>query len=245
MEPISINGKKVPITAESGVDVSLISSFAPFKDWVNNLDKNLIVNSIHFQSLDKFGSSRVGFLKFKADIVRADTNTRVPGIVFMRGGAVAVLVVINCKGKKYSVVTKQSRVPIGAFEFTEIPAGMLDADNNFSGVAAKELAEETGIVIKEEDLINLTKLAYGDKYPGMYPTAGGSDEFISLFLYNAEMSEEELKKLENRLGGVDEHEVIHLAVYPLDELWKITSDGKTLAALLLYQKLKEEGKIPE
>lgn len=213
MESVTINGKVVPVTAESGVDVSLIPSFGPFQDWVKNMDKNLIVNSIHFQSLDKFGNKRVGFLKFKADIVRADTNSRVPGIVFMRGGAVAVLVVINCKGKKYTIVAKQSRVPIGAFEFTEIPAGMLDADNNFAGVAAKEMAEETGIVIKQEDLIDLTTLAYGDKYPGVYPTAGGSDEFIRLFLYKAEMSEEELKAIENKLGGVDEHEVIHLAVY--------------------------------
>ena len=43
----------------------------------------------------------------------------------------------------------------------EIPAGMLDGESNFVGVAAKELKEETGIEITAEKLINMTRLAYG------------------------------------------------------------------------------------
>lgn len=242
MDKLIVNGKEVKITSEPSLDLSLIKTFEPFQNWIKNLDENLVLNSIHFQSMDMFGK-RLGFLKFKSDIIRKDTGKRVPGIVFMRGGAVAILIVIDCGDKKYTIVTKQSRVPIGAYNFIEIPAGMLDNDNNFAGVAAKEMKEETGIEINEKELINLTKLAYGDTYPGIYPSVGACDEFISLFLYKTKMNEDDILKLENKLGGVDEHEIIHLGVYKLDDLWKITSDVKTLSALLLYEKLLKEGKI--
>lgn len=32
----------------------------------------------------------------------------------------------------------------------------------------------TGIEIKEDELIDMTQLAYGDKWKGVYPSAGGS-----------------------------------------------------------------------
>lgn len=34
----------------------------------------------------------------------------------------------------------------------EIPAGMLDESDNFSGVAAKEIKEETGISIEHNEM---------------------------------------------------------------------------------------------
>lgn len=36
--------------------------------------------------------------------------------------------------------------------------------------------EETLLQIKEEDLFDLTEMAYGNKFRGMYPSAGGCDE---------------------------------------------------------------------
>jgi hypothetical protein len=48
---------------------------------------------------------RVGFIKFKArslvDFGGEDGRLEVPGIVFMRGGAVGVLVILECAGKEY------------------------------------------------------------------------------------------------------------------------------------------------
>jgi hypothetical protein len=38
-------------------------------------------------------------------------------------------------------------------------------------------------LLKESKLTDLTELAYGDKYEGVYPSVGGSDEFIRLYLY--------------------------------------------------------------
>lgn len=48
------------------------------------------------------------------------------------------------------------------------------------------------------------------------------------------------------IAGLIEHgEVITLELVPLDELWKQTPDGKTIAALHLYEKLLAAGAIKE
>jgi len=137
------------------------------------------------QSVDMFGP-RVGFMKFKAD-VKVDGKAP-PGIVFMRGGAVPVLVVLKCSSTAYTVMVRQPRVAVGKASMPEIPVGMLDGEGNFLGVAAKELKEETGNNITETGLIDMTHLAFGYEYPGMYPSCGGSDEFNRLFLYRKEVS---------------------------------------------------------
>lgn len=35
-----------------------------------------------------------------------------------------------------------------------------------------------GIEIKEDELIDMTQLAYGDKWKGVYPSAGGSGKLL-------------------------------------------------------------------
>ena len=48
---------------------------------------------------------------------------------------------------------------------------------------------------------------------GMYPTVGGSDEFIRLFLFRKAVTPEELRALHGKLSGCrDEGEVISLEV---------------------------------
>merc|ERR1719356_1724569 len=123
----------------------------------------------------------MGSLKFKADA--SVDGKPVPGVVFMRGGAVAILVVLKCKEKRYTVVVRQPRIPVGKDNLPEIPAGMLDGEGNFAGVAAKELKEETGLNIDESQLFDLTGAAYGEEYQGMYPSVGATDEFNRLFLF--------------------------------------------------------------
>jgi len=137
--------RSVGVVPGAGVSVEAAAAAlasVPFRNWVTGLDSALCVNSVEIQSVDMFGP-RVGFVKFKADVTFGGPDGRfVPGIVFMRGGAVAILVVLRVTSdagpdREFTVLTCQPRVPIGKVAWPEIPAGMLDGDGHFAGVAAK------------------------------------------------------------------------------------------------------------
>ena len=236
--------------------VKLSIESVPFKEWLENLNKqqNFILNSITFQSVDMFGP-RIGFIKFKADVLKVvlreerlsdgkvhqvKENKAIPNIVFMRGGSVAILVVLKSKetGKEYSILTKQARFPAGVDMFAEIPAGMLDGNGDFKGVAAKEMEEETGLHIKSEHLIDLTEFAFAGKSKGVYLSPGGCDEFIRIFAYEKEVEEKFIQDLKGKLTGEEgSDEVIVLEIVEMEHLWRFP-DAKGLIALMLYQKYK-------
>ncbi|KAF0507844.1 nudix family hydrolase [Gigaspora margarita] len=254
---VNIGGSSVPITVtQQSIEVASILKFKPFEEWVSTLSnkvltadkKELEINKIEIQNVDYFGS-KIGFIKFKVDAKLIENGKSVPGIVFMRGGAVAVLLILRSKDpndqvlKEHVVITYQPRLPVPSLNFPEIPAGMLDGSGNFTGKASEEIKEETGIEIRDQDLIDLTELAYGDKYRGAYPSPGGCDEFIRLCLCIKEMDHKEVKSLEGKLCGLRDHgESITVGLVELDYLWKIP-DMKALSALTLYDALKKNGKL--
>lgn len=169
-----INGSSVPVTGEAGVDVRVAIESTAFIGWARTLDPALAVSAVHVQSVDMFGR-RVGFLKFKCD---AEHHGKpIPGIVFARGGSVAVLVLLRAADGagpcvramrlripcmrahstyaspvcRYVLLVRQPRLPIGARAFPEIPAGMIDDSGSFAGVAAREMEEETGLRLEARD----------------------------------------------------------------------------------------------
>ncbi len=225
-------------TAEAGIDIDTAKQSTQFQDWLAQVDTSKFqITSVHFQSVDMFGPpdgpQKIGFIKFKAKVVDK-AGKFVPGIVFMRGGSVGILAVLNCQGKKYSVMTVQPRVPTGRFDFLEIPAGMLDGSGNFAGVAAKELEEELGIKIAEKDLTDLSGLAGCNQ--GVYLSPGGSDETLRFFSFSLDVTEEEMASMNGRCTGlISEGEQITLKIVPLDDLITIP-DSKTIVAYALYQK---------
>lgn len=72
--------------------------------------------------------------------ITTEDEKPLPSYVFLRGGAVTVLVLVNGK----MLLVRQYRVPVQRYNL-EAPAGMLDEEGDFIGVAAKEIHEETGI----------------------------------------------------------------------------------------------------
>jgi len=239
---VQIQGKNLPVVSSSPLTPELMKkavSSVPFQDWVAAVNKQdeYRVNSIDIQSIDLFGPN-IGFIKFKADITNRE-GIAIPSIVFMRGGAVGILIILVCEGEEYTILTVQPRVPIGNFNFPEIPAGMIDGSGHFVGKAAAEIREETGLDIEENALIDMTALAYGDKFQGIYPSPGGCDEFIRLFVHRRTVDNAFLNNLEGKLTGLREHgELITLKVVKLSEAWKHTSDVKLLSSLYLYQNLR-------
>lgn len=262
----------VKIELPSDLTKDQLSSFPAYKTWSAALKKTLEAQSspdhpyhqnpyklrgITVQSVDKFGGDRLGFIKLKAD-VRADDGQRFPGSVFMRGGSVAMLLILKSEASsevpedESVVLAVQPRIPAGTLTFTEIPAGMIDDSGTFSGAAAKEIEEETGLTVQEDELIDLTELALGaNNEPdevlqnAIYPSPGGSDEFIPIFLVRKTMKAQEIEDLQGRLTGLRDHgEKISLKIVKLKDAWKVAGrDAKTLSALCLYDGLRREGKI--
>jgi ADP-sugar diphosphatase len=127
---------------------------------------------------------------------------------------------------------------------------MLDGDT-FAGGAAKEIQEETGLVVPESELISLTDLALPPPaeqetlQTAIYPSAGGCDEYIPIFYWHKRIPRSQLAEWQGKLTGLREHgEKITLMLTRLEELWRHGGrDAKALAAYSFYKGLKKEGKI--
>ncbi|CAL1401235.1 unnamed protein product [Linum trigynum] len=245
----------VPVVAAPGVSESAFRTAIDsslFKQWLQNLQSetgilsngDLMLKQVLVQGVDMFGQ-RVGFLKFKADILDKETGAMVPGIVFARGPAVAVLILLDSEGKTYAVLTEQVRVPTGKVVL-ELPAGMLDDDKgDFVGTAVREVEEETGIQLKLEDMVDLT--AFLDPSTGhrVFPSPGGCDEEISMFLYRGSVDKEVITQLQGKETGLRDHgELIKVRVVPYETLWRVTADAKALMAIALYEMAKKHGLLP-
>ena len=122
---------KVPLTTEDlTVDLQKVLEADVFREWVASIDgdEKLFVTAIEVQSVDMFGP-RIGFIKFKSralvNIGGDEGVVEVPGIVFMRGGAVGVLVILECEGEEHTILTYQARVPIGE---SALPENLIEAD---------------------------------------------------------------------------------------------------------------------
>jgi ADP-sugar diphosphatase len=248
-----------------------LMSWSPFTNWAKTLKESLemqtqldhteekhpfhefpyTVRSVDIQAVDWFGK-KLGFVKLTAKIQNEATPKpqTLPGAVFLRGGSVAMLMILrpsDSNSERWVVMTDQPRIPAGSLRFWEIPAGMIDDDtDDFSGTAAKEIKEETGLVVPRRELINLTELALAGTRidegleAAMYPSPGGCDEFIAIFLWEKVMDRQEIENMKGKLTGIRKQgERITVRILDYEDLWKVGArDAKTLAAWSLYEALK-------
>jgi ADP-sugar diphosphatase len=274
MPTITLDGTSTQVRVDLSTELSLdqLQKFPAFRTWLSSLTKSLqqqqqtchpfhrlpyTLRSIKVQAVDFFGGKRLGFVKLKAEISN-DNGDTLPGSVFLRGGSVAMLLILHAdsSSEEYVILAIQPRIAAGSLSFVELPAGMLDDSGTFTGAAAKEIKEETGLDIEEKDLVDMTELVFKDRTQeqssdephlqrGIYPSPGGCDEFIPIFMTRKRMSADKIEALKGKLTGLREHgEKITLKICRLDELWKVGArDGKTLSAVSLYEGLSREGKI--
>ncbi|KAK6935280.1 NUDIX hydrolase domain [Dillenia turbinata] len=245
-------GEQVEVVASPGVseaDFRAAIDSSLFKQWLKNMQSEtgilangaMSLRKVLIQGVDMFGE-RIGFLKFKADVIDLDTGKKVPGIVFARGPAVAVLILLDSEGETYAVLTEQVRVPVGRL-ILELPAGMLDDNKgDFVGTAVREVEEETGIRLNLEDVIDLTSFLDPSTGCKVFPSPGGCDEEINLFLYRGSVEKAIITQLQGKETGLREHgELIKVHVVPYKQLWRVTADAKVLMAVALYEMAKKEG----
>lgn len=233
--PVNVDG--INCYAEDGVDINQAINAKVFTDWLKSLDrKRFDVNWVLFQSLDAFGP-RVGFLKWKTDLYDCQGKF-LPGIVFARGGAVAVLAVLECEGDEHVILTVQPRVATGDFDFEEVCAGMLDGSGNFGGVAAKELHEELDIVLRPGELVNLSELS--GQPGGVFMSPGACEETIRIFAFRRKVSRAEMDAINGKCTGeLAEGEQITLKIVPLGKVLDLP-DAKSVVAVTMYLRFKAQ-----
>jgi ADP-sugar diphosphatase len=186
--------------------------------------------------------------------LEGDNSKPLPGICFLRGNAVSILVALFCStedGAKedevYSLLTEQPRVPLGMPACLEIPAGMMDdaddsgaedagAGGGVCGIAVQEMEEECGIAIRPGDFVDLTALACTEAVRAgnlssavLSPSGGACDERLRYLYVEKHVTRMELDSMQGRLQGLRDHgEYITLRVVKFDDVWKISGDSKAM-----------------
>ncbi|KUI69660.1 Nudix hydrolase 14, chloroplastic [Cytospora mali] len=263
-EELNFSGKLVPIYLPDDITLNLKLQTTDAEHAFH--DHPYSLESIVVQSVDWFGG-KIGFVKTKANVEHgpisnakssADStkiSKNLPGIAFLRGGSVAMLMILrprDSRDERYVVLTEQPRLPAGSLRFLEIPAGMLDDEKNLSGAAAREIEEKTGFKIPHNELVDMTELALANAdppesnlKPALYPSPGGCDEYIALFLWEKELDRLEIEDLRGRLTGErKQSEMITLHIRDYEDVWRQGArDAKTLAAWALYESLSRSGEL--
>lgn len=186
-----------------------------FREWIRGflVQKEITLQEFHVTDVDFFGPvnpARLGFVKGFGIAHDATNGDPIPAIAFIRGGAVAVLIIVSVieTGQKYALLCKQLRFPSGGMK-VEACAGMLDSKTaTVVGVAFNEVKEETGFVITEADLIPLGQIT---------PSAGGCDEIIHLYAWETTITQEEFEDKQRKVFGEGVYEKIKLIFYPYED----------------------------
>tara|TARA_B110000208_G_C11791056_1_gene437553 strand:+ start:238 stop:1116 length:879 start_codon:yes stop_codon:yes gene_type:complete len=211
-------GKKLPITSDkelSEKDLKFIDA-PKVQQWLSKSTKNYQVENIHIKDIAWFGPN-LGFLYMDVTAYDSEGNW-IPGLTLIRGGCVAILVILKCAGKKYALFVKESRIPAGE-DVAQPPAGMID-DHEFKGAlsaAIRELEEETGIKITRNEIICLTDET---KQTPCYTSPGTTDETIISYLVEKDISPDQIKIIEDTMVHTDEGEHIKRICIPLKDVPK-------------------------
>ena len=236
---ISVGSQEIPVhiadmTYLEDRDEQVLQ-FPPFRRWVERNAAFLTIRQITIQSVDFFGP-RVGFMKVKGDFFNSQ-GEKVPGIALLTGGTIVLFVILSCEGEEYVVLVEQTRSAIGSSSFLELPAGMVD-NHSFRGAAAMEIKEETGLEFREEEMIDLTAMVYGNDDPYVYFSAGRTDEKGKVYYVRRNIKMAEVNDLRGRIAGAqDEHERTFVHLVPFRDLIRATRDSKALFAAALYCQL--------
>lgn len=221
---------------------SFYEGVSKFNNWLYQCleDKSVSITSIRIDSVTMFGPKLIGFIYLTANMTR--NGKPLPGVVFIRGDAVACLVIVKTpsisgfSANYHMVLVDEFKAPTGKV-ITQTPAGMLN-NGTIKGAMMAEIEEETGIVVSSEVVIPLSEceknaLPIGkliDLESSFYPSQGGCDEKIHCYAYIVEMSSKKLNELHGRqTGRADENENITVRVVSLsNSSIRETQDSKLI-----------------
>ncbi len=162
--------------------------------------------------------------------ISSPEGCKLPNIVFIRGDACLIVTLIRNRdtGEERFLMVRQRRVGNGSLSL-EFPAGMLDADvDDPLGVAARELAEETGITVTASDLFPLC-----DKK--LFSSVGACDEGIYYYGCIKELDDTAWCSLSGRTAGNPaEDERIYVALVSRQEAENESTSLQVRLGLYLF-----------
>jgi len=201
---------------------------------------NLQTNGLKINNIDEIYTRHRynGEALFSLVMLDADTpeGDKIPPICFIKGEVVCVCIVLIDKAtkEKYLLLVKQRRIAEGGYTY-EHPAGMVDGTKTPLEIAVMEVREETGIIVTENDLIDLSP------NKRLFPSTGTSDEAMYFYFCEIELDKKEIESFENKeMGTAYEFERITTHVYPFVEgHHKINNSNGLLLNYLYLSSVKD------
>jgi len=160
------------------------------------------------------GFFQIHKLRLRHRLYRGGWSGEMERELFVRGNAVGVL--LYDPERQLVALTEQFRV--GALEresgpwCLEVVAGMVEEGESLEDVARRELQEEAGLEVADLHFIR-----------SYLPSPGGANERMHLFCACADLS-----GVGGHFGLADEHEDIHLRVFPLDRVLDALVSGDSV-----------------
>ena len=148
------------------------------------------LNLFNVQYIDKFGREKSWLLASRQKEPRCITDE------FAMPDAVVILA--YHKKKKKIVLTREYRVPLGDYEYG-FPAGLVDDGETVEKATARELEEETGLIVSR--FINISQ--------PIYSSAGMTDESVAMVFVECEGEP-------SNEGNVDSEAIEIMLVSPSD-----------------------------
>ena len=201
-----------------------------------NLWKNkLIANGLDIHGIDELytrynGHGEVLFSLLYTDATTPEGN-KMPPICFLKGEVVCVLICLidDITKEKFLILVQQRRICDGSLTY-EHPAGMLDSESDAGAVAAREVFEETGIMVSKSQLTQLGSEA-------CFPSTGTSDEAMYFFYCELELSAAQIESYHDKTQGMlSEHEYIKTFVVPFAEGHHLITNSNGILLDFLYLK---------
>jgi hypothetical protein len=155
------------------------------------------------------------------ELIATDRRTKKPicNIISLRGDIIAIYLRVIYNDKKYVVLTKQLRVPIG-HDILEISSGIIDVnEKTYFDVAIQEIIEKTGINISNEN--NFIPL--GDFLS--CPTS--CDECIKLLYLEVIIDEDIFNKIQSESKSIN---IVLVAEEEYENVLKTMKDAKSIIA---------------
>lgn len=227
------------VTFGDGIDEKMVLASPVLHRWMEKVDINWEVTKVEIVSVDYWGG-HVGFIELDVDYVICGNshNER----IILDGGSVAVVPLVTCSDddRLYTILVEQPRIAVGKLIY-EYPAGMNDDSVDFKDVAIRELEEECGVVVKDEDLVDITDMFLTGGPFLLFPET--YDDSVHVYSVRLTMTRTELDAIEGRNCGVDEEEQIVVRVVPFDIVNFISSDAQTVAITYATESLLSKGLI--